>query len=114
MAGVYTEMEGCRLQNLRQAVEWMAANGPLRIDLERAAETLWAMASPDVARLLCERRGWTDEQYADWLEDLLTRSIFPWTVSACRATPDSLPGGPAAVRPSGPRGDREHFGRDGP
>lgn len=77
MAAVHAEMEGYRVENMRRAAEWVAAHGPLRAPVERVADTLWALASPDVARLLCVHRGWTDDQYADWLADALIRTLLP-------------------------------------
>jgi AcrR family transcriptional regulator len=77
MASVYEEMEGYRLRNMREAADWLAANGPLRTGVERAAETIWTLASPDVARMLCDGQGWTNDQYADWLADTLERTLLP-------------------------------------
>ena len=77
IAPIYAEMEDYRLRNMRQAAEWLAARGKLRVPVERAAEIIWTLASPDVARLLCEGRGWDNDDYADWLEDTLTRSLLP-------------------------------------
>jgi hypothetical protein len=31
---------------------------------------------PDTARLLVEGRGWTTDQYAEWLADVLTRTLL--------------------------------------
>lgn len=77
MSAIFAEMDGYRLRNMRQAARWFAARGPLRVTVERAAETIWALASPDVARMLCDVRGWTDERYAKWLEDVLIRALLP-------------------------------------
>jgi AcrR family transcriptional regulator len=74
---IYQEMEGYRARNMREAAGWIAAHGPLRLDVEQAAEVMWVLASPDVARKLCEGRGWSDEQYAEWLEDTLVRTLLP-------------------------------------
>ncbi|HVN50409.1 MAG TPA: hypothetical protein VMT43_03195, partial [Acidimicrobiales bacterium] len=80
---VHREMEAHRAHNLRVAVEWIAARGPLRLDLDRAAETMWALASPDLARLLCDVGGWTTEAYADWLDDVLVRVLLAeWTTGS--------------------------------
>jgi AcrR family transcriptional regulator len=79
MAAVYAEMQGYRAQNLRRAVEWVAARGPLRVSVDDAADTLWVLAAPDVARLLCQGKGWTTEDYATWLEDVLVRTLLPNT-----------------------------------
>lgn len=77
MAAVRAEMDAYRLRNMRQAAEWMAARGPLRVDIERAGEIIWTLASPDVSRMLCDDRGWTQEEYAAWLEDTLIGALLP-------------------------------------
>jgi AcrR family transcriptional regulator len=77
MAAVYAEMQGYRAQNLRRVVEWVAARGPLRLDVERAADTLWVLAAPDVARLLWQGKGWSHDEYVAWLEDMLVRTLLP-------------------------------------
>ncbi len=77
MAAIHSEMEGYRLRNMRQVARWIAARGPLRVSVERAAETIWALASPDVARMMCDGHGWTDDQYAKWLADVLIQTLLP-------------------------------------
>lgn len=77
VAPIYREMEGYRAANMRQAAEWIAARGPLRMSVERAGDTVWALTSPDVARLLCDGRGWTEEEHAAWLDDTLARALLP-------------------------------------
>ncbi len=77
MAAVHAEMDGYRLRNMRQAAGWIAARGGLRVDVDRAAEIIWTLASPDVARMLCDGRGWTEDQYAEWLEDTLVATLLP-------------------------------------
>jgi hypothetical protein len=76
MRSVYEEMESHRASNMRQAAEWLAARGPLRVPVEQAGEIIWTLASPDVARLLCDGRGWSEERYADWLEETLVQSLL--------------------------------------
>lgn len=77
MVAVRDEMDGYRLRNMAQVAEWLAARGPLRVDVARAAEIIWTLTAPDVGRMLCDTRGWTEHQYADWLEDTLIRSLLP-------------------------------------
>jgi len=77
MVEVLAEMNRHRLDNMRGVVEWIRANGPLRMDTARAAETVWAVTSPDVARLLFDGRHWSKKRYADWLEDVLERTLLP-------------------------------------
>jgi AcrR family transcriptional regulator len=77
MAKVFAEMDAYRFSNMERAAGWIAERGPMRVEVGRAAEAIWALASPDVARMLCEGRGWTEAQYADWLEDALIRVLLP-------------------------------------
>ena len=77
MAAVFKEMDEFRLQNMYRYAEWIAARGPLRVDTRRAGEIMWAFASPDVGRMLCDELGWTQAQHADWLADVLIRTLLP-------------------------------------
>jgi AcrR family transcriptional regulator len=77
MAAVFKEMDEFRLQNMYRYAEWVAARGPLRVDTRRAGEIMWAFASPDVGRMLCDELGWTQAQHADWLADVLIRTLVP-------------------------------------
>jgi AcrR family transcriptional regulator len=74
---VYAEMNRYRLANLTNVARWLADRGALRVPVERAAEIIWALASPDVARLFKELRGWSDDDYAKWLADTLARTLLP-------------------------------------
>lgn len=76
MAAIHAEMDSYRLRNMRQVATWLAAHGPLRVDVDHAGEVIWAVASPDVARMLCDVQGWTSERYAEWLEDTLVRILL--------------------------------------
>ena len=49
----------------------------LRVGARRAGEIIWALASPDVARMLCNEIGWTESQYARWLVATLIRTLLP-------------------------------------
>ena len=77
MAAIRAEMDASRLRNMRQVAQWIAARGPLRTDVERAGEIIWTVASPDVSRMLCDDRGWTQDEYADWLEATLVSALLP-------------------------------------
>jgi AcrR family transcriptional regulator len=76
VAPVYHEMEEQRARNMRQAVEWIASSGSLRVPIDRAVDVVWALASPDVARLLCDLQGWSSDDYAEWLDDALSRLLL--------------------------------------
>ena len=73
---VFAEMEAHRLANMGRLAGWLAQGGALRVDEGRAAEIVWALASPDVARMLCDVRGWTEAEHADWLESTLAAALL--------------------------------------
>lgn len=68
-----------RLHNLTTFVQHLAANSPLRegLDEAQAAEIVWTITSPEVFSLLTVDRGWSREQYTQWLGDTLVRLLLP-------------------------------------
>lgn len=68
-----------RWQNMEALVQHVAANGSLRNGLTAAqgADIVWTLTSAEVFRLLTVDRGWTTEQYIQWLEDSLIRLLLP-------------------------------------
>jgi hypothetical protein len=44
---------------MRAVDQWLEALGDLRVPIDHAAEIVWALASPDVGRMLCGVRGWS-------------------------------------------------------
>ena len=77
MAKVFEEMDQFRMNNMQTYASWIAARGPLRVSTRRAGEIIWALASLDVARMLCDELGWTESQHARWLSDTLIRTLLP-------------------------------------
>jgi len=68
-----------RLHNLTVFVTHLAAHTYLRAGIsdEKAAETVWAITSPEVYNLLTVDRGWPRERYARWLGETLERLLLP-------------------------------------
>jgi AcrR family transcriptional regulator len=68
-----------RLHNLTVFVSNLSAHTSLRLEsgAEQAAETVWALTSPDLFNLLVVDRGWSLEQYRAWLADALVRLLLP-------------------------------------
>jgi len=68
-----------RLEGMRFFVDALAANGPLRTSMTRgrAAETVWALSSPEVHRLFTVTRGWSPKRYEAWLRDMLEAALLP-------------------------------------
>jgi AcrR family transcriptional regulator len=77
MAKVFEAMDRFRMKNMQTYAKWIAARGPLRVSTRRAGEIIWALASPDVARMLCDELGWSQAQHARWLADTLARTLLP-------------------------------------
>jgi AcrR family transcriptional regulator len=76
MAKTFEEMDRFRMDNMQRYAKWIAARGPLRVRTRRAGEIIWALASPDVGRMLCDELGWTQAQHARWLADTLIQTLL--------------------------------------
>jgi hypothetical protein len=50
----------------------------LRADLDNTAarDIFWMLTSRDIYRMLVRERGWSSQQYPDWLADTLVRSLL--------------------------------------
>jgi AcrR family transcriptional regulator len=66
------------LQGARHIAELVAATGALRPDLdrERAADTIWALRSPEMHYLLTTVRGWPAQEYERWLAATLVDALL--------------------------------------
>jgi AcrR family transcriptional regulator len=73
---VFDEMEQHRLTNMRRLAGWLAERGPLAVSEARAGDLIWTLASPEVARMLCDVRGWTEAEHAAWLESSLAAALI--------------------------------------
>ena len=71
IAALWSRIESEFHANQRAIVESIDATGALRpgLDVERAADLLWTLNHPDVWRLLVRERGWTPDEFEDWLGD---------------------------------------------
>jgi AcrR family transcriptional regulator len=77
MRTIYEEMKEYRAANMRRVAGWIAANGPLRVDEKRAAEIIWGIVSPELNKLMIDKAGWTQDEYAEWVNDTLSRTLLP-------------------------------------
>ena len=68
-----------RLQGMGYLVANLQRMGSLRPELTpgQAAETVWAVSSAEVFDLFTVHRGWSEEQYQQWLEQTLLRLLLP-------------------------------------
>ncbi len=71
LAELLSRMHAERRQNLATLVDALAANGPLRLPVDQAIDTVWALTSPELHQLFVRIRGWTRRRYTDWLADSL-------------------------------------------
>jgi AcrR family transcriptional regulator len=57
--------------NQRAVVERLSDKAALRadLDIERATDLLWTLNHPNTWQLLVARRGWTADQYEQWIAD---------------------------------------------
>jgi AcrR family transcriptional regulator len=74
---LFQDMLKARWHNLHVLAQRIAANGPLRMDVEQAADTIWMLTSPDMFRLMTVDNGWTKEHYIEWLAESLIRLLLP-------------------------------------
>ena len=65
-----------RLEGMRRFVAALEGRGSLRLEPDAAAETVWALASPELHMLLRSRRGWPPERYAAWLGETLEAALL--------------------------------------
>jgi AcrR family transcriptional regulator len=67
-----------RADNMRLFVKDLAATGRLHSGLleSKAADIVWSMNSPEFYLLLVEQRGWSVEEYGEWLSDAWIRLLL--------------------------------------
>jgi AcrR family transcriptional regulator len=63
---------------MRTIVGWIAAHGRLRDDLtvDRAAQVVWTLTSPEVHHLMRDLGGWSEPSYRAWLEQAIADGIL--------------------------------------
>lgn len=70
--------------NQRVIVEGLDAKKALKpgLDVDRATDLLWTLNHPDVWQLLVRERGWTPEDYEQWLGDTACAQLLRTTASS--------------------------------
>lgn len=78
LARLWEEWQGRHLYAVRRAVELLAADGHLRagIDIEEAADILYALTGTEVYRALVRERGWSRKRYEEWLFQATRRELL--------------------------------------
>jgi AcrR family transcriptional regulator len=74
---LWQEISDRRAVNMRRLIADLAAVDGLRpeLDPEDAADTVWALNSPELFAMLTGERGWTTERYGRWLATTLVRIL---------------------------------------
>jgi AcrR family transcriptional regulator len=67
-----------RSQNMRLLAKDLAATGDLRpeLSIDKAADIIWSMNSPEFYLLLVEQRGWPAKDFEEWLGDSWIRLLL--------------------------------------
>jgi len=78
LAALWKRIQTEFYDNQRAVVERLQANNALRpgLELDQAADILWALNHPDLYRLLVGERGWTPQQYEEWLGDVFCAQLL--------------------------------------
>jgi len=86
-AALLAERTRHRQQNQSRIARHLARAGALRPELREreAADIIHALMSPEVYRLLVGDRGWTREQYEQWLKGILIDQLLPPPASGTSA-----------------------------
>jgi AcrR family transcriptional regulator len=77
MTALLSEVEEKRHVRMRHNAEVLAARGFLGpgVSVMRAADVMWLYTADDVFASLVMRRGWTHEQYGDFIADALAAAL---------------------------------------
>jgi AcrR family transcriptional regulator len=75
LAALHRQFHLARRRNLRTFTDALAANAPLRVSGPQAADTVWALASPELHTFLTQTAGWSRKRYAAWLADTVMRAL---------------------------------------
>lgn len=67
-----------RAKNMRLFAADLAATGRVRpkLSVAKAADIIWSMNSPEFYLLLVEERGWSPEEFEEWLADAWIRLLL--------------------------------------
>jgi AcrR family transcriptional regulator len=71
LAALWKNISERRAKNMRLFAADLAATGRLRSNLSvaKAADIIWTMNSPEFYLLLVEQRGWSSQEFENWLAD---------------------------------------------
>jgi AcrR family transcriptional regulator len=73
---LWNEIAERRSANMRRFVADLAAVHPLRLDLDQAADIVWATNATEMYQLLVGQRGWSPQRYERFLADTWRRLLL--------------------------------------
>jgi AcrR family transcriptional regulator len=78
IASLRRDLLARRLEGMRVFAGAVLRNGRLRnaMSLGAAAETIWALSSPDLHQLLTLQLGWDEAKYVAWLDEVLASALL--------------------------------------
>jgi AcrR family transcriptional regulator len=78
LAALWHSISERRAANMRIFAADVAATGRLRpnLSVEKAADIIWSMNSPELYLLLVEDRGWSPEEFETWQADAWVRLLL--------------------------------------
>jgi AcrR family transcriptional regulator len=79
IAQVLEELLNGRLQGMNHFISSLRYHENLHevFDEQTTIETVWALTSAEIYNLMILDRGWSQEQYENWLAKILTRILLP-------------------------------------
>jgi AcrR family transcriptional regulator len=77
LATLWDQIAERRAANMRLFVADLAIVTPLRLDLDEAADIIWATNAAEVYQLLVRQRGWSPQRYERFLADTWRRLLLP-------------------------------------
>jgi len=78
LAKLQQQRERLRYKKEEGMISFLRDSGSLRpdIDHQTARDVFWMLTGGDVYRMLVHERGWSPQQYQDWLADTLVHSLL--------------------------------------
>jgi len=76
LARLWDQIAERRAANMRRFVADLAAVHPLRLDLDQAADVVWATNATELYQLLVGQRGWSPQRYERFLTDTWQRLLL--------------------------------------
>lgn len=78
IARMWEQAEAARYQDQSRLAERLADRGLLRptLSVRQAADVIWTLAGPGIYTDLARRRGWSSQEYDEWLADHLGHALL--------------------------------------